>query len=283
MRRSYQKIGCDPGSGWFPSPTSGVRLLGGLPAWQAVHLVVGPVSYAGRAGFDPLACHDDPSGDSSGGCAAARVGTWRAGHLGVIAVLHTAGAGFDSLARYPAPSWCAQCDGRTRVCESRSEGSIPSVHPALTGASEARPLVPKSSGEDARLSTAIGEFDPRRDRSRGGMCQGGELHLQCGCGRFDSGPLHDLQHRRHGDRGAARSPGMREGSVRPRVTARRRCSGVVQWQGAGLWHQLSRFESSHLNYAPVAKWQGTRLQSAERGFDSRPVLDLPHPLLAALQ
>lgn len=26
-------------------------------------------------------------------------------------------------------------------------------------------LVPKSSGEDARLSTAIGEFDPRRDRS----------------------------------------------------------------------------------------------------------------------
>jgi hypothetical protein len=53
-------------------------------------------------------------------------------------------------------------------------------------------LVPKSSGEDARLSTAIGEFDPRRDRSRGGMCQGGELHLQCGCGRFDSGPLHDL-------------------------------------------------------------------------------------------
>lgn len=27
-------------------------------------------------------------------------------------------------------SWCAQCDGRTRVCESRSEGSIPSAHPA---------------------------------------------------------------------------------------------------------------------------------------------------------
>lgn len=160
---------------------------------------------------------------------------------------------------------------------------FPPHTPALTGASEARPLVPKSSGEDARLSTAIGEFDPRRDRSRGGMCQGGELHLQCGCGRFDSGPLHDLQHRRHGDRGAARSPGMREGSVRPRVTARRRCSGVVQWQGAGLWHQLSRFESSHLNCAPVAKWQGTRLQSAERGFDSRPVLDSLRSLLAALQ
>ena len=99
-RRSYERIGCDPGSGWFPTPTSGVRLLGGLPARQAVHLVVRPVSYAGRAGFDPLACHDDPSGDSPGGCAAARVGTWRAGHLGVIAVLHTAGAGFDSLARY---------------------------------------------------------------------------------------------------------------------------------------------------------------------------------------
>lgn len=131
---------------------------------------------------------------------------------------------------------------------------------------QTRPLVPKSSGEDARLSTAIGEFDPRRDRSRGGMCQGGELHLQCGCGRFDSGPLHDLQHRRHGDRGAARSPGTREGSVRPRVTARRRCSGVVQWQGAGLWHQLSRFESSHLN-APTDGSDPT-LRTSEAWFNS---------------
>ena len=52
-------IGCDPGSGWFPSPTSGVQLLGSLRARQAAHLVVRPVSYAGRAGFDPLACHDD--------------------------------------------------------------------------------------------------------------------------------------------------------------------------------------------------------------------------------
>jgi hypothetical protein len=52
----------------------------------------------------------------------------------------------------------------------------------------------------------------------GGMYQGGELHLQCGCGRFDSGPLH------------------------------------------------------HLTAASVAKWQGTRLQSANRGFDSRPML-----------
>jgi hypothetical protein len=48
------------------------------------------------------------------------------------------------------------------------------------------------------------------------MFHGGELHLQCGCGRFDSGPLHD---------------------------------------------------------ASVAKRQGTRLQSAKRGFDSRPMLD----------
>lgn len=70
---------------------------------------------------------------------------------------------------------------------------FPPHTPALTGRVLGRAhLVPKSSGEDARLSTAIGEFDPRRDRSRGGMCQGGELHLQCGCGRFDSGPLHDL-------------------------------------------------------------------------------------------
>lgn len=53
-------MGCDPGSGWFPSPTSGVRLLGGLRAWQAAHLVVRPVSYAGRAGFDPLACYPVP-------------------------------------------------------------------------------------------------------------------------------------------------------------------------------------------------------------------------------
>ena len=49
---------------------------------------------------------------------------------------------------------------------------------------------------------------------------------------------------------------MREGSVRPRVTARRRCSGVAQWQGAGLWHQLSRFESSHLNCSIVSSNSG---------------------------
>jgi hypothetical protein len=222
----------------------------------------------------------------------------------VIAVLHTACAGFDSLARYPVPLAQRQVqspDERTtevRVLHGTRPHGVRSVMvaresvnlvarvrfpphtPAVPGASQARPLVPKSSGEDARLSTAIGEFDPRRDRSRGGMCQGGELHLQCGCGRFDSGPLHDLPHGRHGDRGAARSPGMREGSVRPRVTVRRRCSGVVQRQGPGLWHQRSRFESSHLNHAPVAKWQGTRLQSAERGFDSRPVLGPPRPRAA---
>lgn len=57
------------------------------------------------------------------------------------------------------------------------------------------------------------------------MCQGGELHLQCGCGRFDSGPLHRTR------------------------------SGVMR-----------------LTSASVAKWQGTRLQSADRGFDSRPML-----------
>src|SRR5678815_3374256 len=57
------------------------------------------------------------------------------------------------------------------------------------------------------------------------MCQGGELHLQCGCGRFDSGPLHRT----------------RSGAMR-------------------------------LTSASVAKWQGTRLQSADRGFDSRPML-----------
>lgn len=114
--RSHENMGCDPGSGWFPSPTSGVQLLGGLRARQAAHLVVRPVSYAGRAGFDPLACHDDPSGDSSGGCAAARISTGRADHLGVIAVLHTACAGFDSLARYPVPlaQWQVQSpDERT--------------------------------------------------------------------------------------------------------------------------------------------------------------------------
>lgn len=66
VRPESRRIGPDPGSGWFPTPTSGVRLLGGLRARQAAHLVVKSVSYAGRAGFDPLACHDDPSGDSSG-------------------------------------------------------------------------------------------------------------------------------------------------------------------------------------------------------------------------
>ena len=54
---------------------------------------------------------------------------------------------------------------------------------------------------------------------RGGMFHGGELHLQCGCGRFDSGPLHAN--------------------------------------------------------ASVAKRKGTRLQSAQRGFDSRPMLESP--------
>ena len=78
----------------------------------------------------------------------------------------------------------------TRDCGSRRNGfnslRIPLEHVICTCC-----LVPKSSGEDARLSTVIGEFDPRRDRDWEGMYQGGELHLQCGCGRFDSGPFHD--------------------------------------------------------------------------------------------
>src|SRR4051812_7942576 len=44
--RSHEDTGCDPGSGWFPTPASGVRLLGGLPARQAAHLAVRSVSYA---------------------------------------------------------------------------------------------------------------------------------------------------------------------------------------------------------------------------------------------
>lgn len=32
-------------------------------------------------------------------------------------------------------------------------------------------------------------------------------------------------------------------------------------------------------FAPVAKWSGTRLQSALRGFDPRPVLDAPEARL----
>ena len=87
--------------------------------------------------------------------------------------------------------------------------------------------------------------------------------------RFRSSPLR----RRHGDRGAARSPGMREGSVRPRVTARHRSIRCRPTAGRWPLDQLSRFESSHLNRASVAKRQGTRLQSAQRGFDSRPMLD----------
>ncbi len=56
--RPESHIGRDLGSAWFPSPTSGVRFLDGLRARQAAHLVVRSVSYAERAGFDPLACYD---------------------------------------------------------------------------------------------------------------------------------------------------------------------------------------------------------------------------------
>ena len=52
-------MGRDLGSHWFPSPISGVRFLDGLRLRQAAHLVVGSVSYAERAGFDPLACYED--------------------------------------------------------------------------------------------------------------------------------------------------------------------------------------------------------------------------------
>jgi hypothetical protein len=79
-------IGRDLGSRWFPKPISGVRFLDGLRPRQAAHLGVGSVSYAERAGFDPLACY--------------RQGPRRADHLGVMAVLHTACAGFDPLARH---------------------------------------------------------------------------------------------------------------------------------------------------------------------------------------
>jgi hypothetical protein len=74
-------------------------------------------------------------------------------------------------------------------------GATTCTGPASSSRTRARDvrarLVPYSSGEDARLSTALGEFDPRRNRAWGDMYQGGELHLQCGCGRFDSGSLHD--------------------------------------------------------------------------------------------
>lgn len=181
-------------------------------------------SPGGEAGFIRRTCRVRSPGllrrserRLTGGCAAARIGTWRADHLGVIAVTHAARAGFDSLARYLVPLAQRQVwspDERStevRVLHGTRPHGVRSVmvarefvnlvarvrFPPYTQQSRARlqacPVVPKSSGEDARLSTAIGEFDPRRDRSRGGMCQGGELHLQCGCGRFDSGPLHDLQ------------------------------------------------------------------------------------------
>ena len=57
--RSHFVKGRDLGSSWFPSPTSGVRFLDDPQARQADHLVVMSVSYAERAGFDPLACYDD--------------------------------------------------------------------------------------------------------------------------------------------------------------------------------------------------------------------------------
>ena len=62
-------LGRDLGSRWFPSPISGVRFLDGLRPRQAAHLVVGSVSYAGRAGFDPLACYQErrTAGNSPGG------------------------------------------------------------------------------------------------------------------------------------------------------------------------------------------------------------------------
>jgi hypothetical protein len=46
-------------------------------------------------------------------------------------------------------------------------------------------LVPKSSGEDARLSTAIGEFDPRRDR-HGEACAKG---ASCTCNAAAAGSI----------------------------------------------------------------------------------------------
>src|SRR6185437_705849 len=49
----------DLGSDWFPTPISGVRSLDGVRTRQATHLEVRSVSYAERAGFDPLACHDE--------------------------------------------------------------------------------------------------------------------------------------------------------------------------------------------------------------------------------
>jgi hypothetical protein len=206
--RSHETTGCDPGSGWFPTPTSGVRLLR-RPASAASS------SSGGEIGFIRRTCRVRSPGlprrserRLARRRAAARIGTWRADHLGVKAVAQTARAGFDSLARYRLAfaqrhvkclmrengglefftehvRWCAQCDGRTRVCESRGEGSIPSAHPT-TGARPRRAhLVPKSSGEDARLSTAIGEFDPRRDRP-GEACAKG---ASCTCNAAAAGSI----------------------------------------------------------------------------------------------
>src|SRR5262249_45339918 len=111
-------------------------------------------------------------------------GSWRADHLGVRAALQAARAGFDSLARYRVPLAQRQVqspDERTtevRVLHGTRPHGVRSVmvaresvnlvarvrFPPHTQHSGARPgralLVPKSSGEDARLSTAIGEFDP---------------------------------------------------------------------------------------------------------------------------
>jgi hypothetical protein len=169
------RIGRDLGSDWSPNPISGVRILDGLQARQAAHLVVRSVSYAERAGFDPLACYDDDevwlnlvrargSGPRDWWFESTHLDKpWRAAHLGVMAVLQTAGAGFDSLARYErVPSPSRDTYGVRGVVAAREivtlagTGSIPFAHPR-----------------------------------RGGMFHGGELHLQCGCGRFDSGPLHD--------------------------------------------------------------------------------------------
>ena len=60
--------------------------------------------------------------------------------------------------RFPGSPRCAWCSGRTRDCGSRRNGFDSLRTPALAL---------KSSGEDARLSTAIGEFDPRQGRQSG--------------------------------------------------------------------------------------------------------------------
>ena len=84
--------------------------------------------------------------------------------------------------------------------------------------------------QDLRLRISGWWFESTRSRA-GKACSKG---ASCTCNAAVAGSIPVLSTmRRQSDRGTARSPGKREGPVRPRVTAR--CSsGVVQRKDAGL-------------------------------------------------